>query len=44
LEIKKACEEIYTPDPSRFMRLNDSILDKVEDIYLKMVTDNDPLE
>lgn len=35
-QIKKACEEIYT-NPYKYMRLNDCILEKVEDVYEDML-------
>jgi hypothetical protein len=31
-EFKKACDDIFT-NPNRFLRLNDSIIEKVEDVY-----------
>lgn len=31
-EIQRACDEIYA-DPSRYLRLNDSILERVEDVH-----------
>jgi HD superfamily phosphohydrolase len=41
--IKRACEEIYT-NPNKFMRLNDSILEKVEDVFEDMLERQDPGE
>jgi len=34
-KLKRACEEIFT-DSRRYLRLNDSIIEKVEDVYEDM--------
>lgn len=42
-KIKEACNQIYT-NPYKYMRLNDSLLEKVEDLYEDMLERKDPAD